>query len=113
MKASLDIVREAKITPKKIGQFVSIWKRNNEGITGPRHVNDDFEFLIIHCTAGKNRGQFIFPKSILIEKEIISTTEKEGKRGFRVYPPWDEPQSKQAIKTKACQVKFFKPLKNT
>lgn len=107
MKELLEIVREARITPKKIEQFVSIWKRNKEGITEPRHVNDAFERLIIECKSGNKSGRFIFPKSVLIEKGIIATTEKEGKRGFRVYPPWDEPQSKQAIETKKWQVVFF------
>ena len=110
MNEPLEIIREAKTTPKKVGQFVSIWKRNKEGITEPRHINDAFEWLIIKCKSGNKSGRFIFPKSILIEKEIISTTEKEGKRGFRVYPPWDEPQSKQAIETKKWQVKFFRLL---
>ena len=52
-------------------------------------------------------GQFVFPKSVLIAKGIISTTTKEGKRGFRVYPSWDVAKSKQAIKTQQWQLDYF------
>jgi hypothetical protein len=31
--------RKAKITPTKTGQFVTIWKRNAEGITAPFQMN--------------------------------------------------------------------------
>ena len=107
MNEPLEIIREAKITPKKVGQFVSIWKLNKEGVTEPHHINDAFEKLIIECKSENNSGRFIFPKSTLAEKGIVSTSEREGKRGIRVYPPWDKPQSKQAIKTQAWQVEFF------
>jgi hypothetical protein len=35
----------------------------------------------------------------LIEKGIVSTSKKEGKRGFSVYPIWDKTASHQAVKT--------------
>jgi hypothetical protein len=38
---------------------------------------------------------------------IISTHLKEGKRGMRVYPPWDLPSSKQAKKTQQWQLPYF------
>ncbi len=41
------IERTAKITPKKIGQFVTCWKRNVNGITEPFKDSDDFDFFII------------------------------------------------------------------
>lgn len=101
------IVRTAKTTPKKIGQFVSIWKRNKEGVTTPRDLEDDFDFLIIQCETETQKGRFVFPKIILAKKGIISTVEKEGKRGIRVYPPWDKAENKQAIKTQQWQLKYF------
>lgn len=101
------IYREAKITPKKIGQFVSVWKRNKAGITEPRQLNDDFDEFIIKCEAGNKVGQFVFPKAVLAEKGIVSTNLKEGKRGFRVYPPWDKAENKQAIKTQEWQLEYF------
>ena len=99
--------RVANITPTKIGQFVAIWKRNNEGITAPFDVADSLDFMIISVRDSENFGQFIFPKSVLIAKGIVSQNEKGGKRGIRVYAPWDKPENKQAIKTQAWQVNYF------
>lgn len=105
---SFEIIhRFSKITPTKIGQFVTIWKRNSKGITAPFDVSDDFDFIIITSKSGDNLGQFIFPKSVLLEKGIISNSNTSGKRGIRVYPPWDVPANKQAEKTQLWQVKYF------
>ena len=101
------VYRSSKTTPKKIGQFVTFWKRNANGITEPLHEHDAFDFYIINVASENKLGQFIFPKSILIEKGISSTQAKDGKRGFRVYPPWDKPTSKQAEKTQKWQVEYF------
>ena len=102
--------RVSKITPTKTGQFVTIWKRNEEGITCPYDSSDKLDFIIITARNENNIGQFIFPTSILVEKGIISNQGKGGKRGIRVYPPWDVPTSKQAIKTQEWQTKYFLPL---
>lgn len=99
--------RISKITPTKTGQFVAIWKRNKKGITEPYHISDDLDSIIITARQNENFGQFIFPKSVLAEKGIISSNQKEGKRGIRVYPPWDTVTNKQAEKTQAWQVKYF------
>ena len=99
--------RVANITPTKIGQFVAIWKRNNNGITVPFEVADSLDFMIISVRDSENFGQFIFPKSVLVSHGIISQNEKGGKRGIRVYAPWDKPENKQAIKTQAWQVNYF------
>lgn len=104
--------RASKITPTKTGQFVTIWKRNKEGITEPFNISDDIDFIIITSRSGNNFGQFIFPKSVLADKEIITRNGKEGKRGIRVYPPWDNPTSKQAEKTQSWQIKYFLTIKN-
>lgn len=101
------ICRNAKITPKKIGQFVAIWKRSDSGITQPFNESDEFDFLVINIQMENQLGQFIFPKPILSKMGVITTIEREGKRGIRVYPPWDKPTSKQAIKTQAWQLQHF------
>ncbi|WP_420580171.1 MepB family protein [Reichenbachiella sp.] len=101
------ISRNAKVTPKKIGQFVTVWKRSAEGITIPFEAFDDFDLLIINVKHDDQLGQFIFPKSVLIEKGIITSDKKEGKRGFRVYPPWDQPISKQATTSQKWQLVHF------
>ena len=104
--------RVSKITPTKIGQFVTIWKRNKDGITEPFDILDDIDFIIITSKSGDNFGQFIFPKSVLADNGIITRNCKEGKRGIRVYPPWDIATNKQAIKTQSWQTKYFLTIKN-
>jgi hypothetical protein len=47
----------------------------------------------------------------LIKKGIISAAKKKGKRGFRVYPIWDETKNKQAQKTQKWQLDFFIEIK--
>ena len=106
------ICRNSKITPKKIGQFVTFWKRNKENIIEPFDENDQIDFYIINVIKENRLGQFVFPKSVLIDNKIISSTNKEGKRGFRVYPCWDIPKSKQAIKTQTWQLEYFVELEN-
>lgn len=101
--------RTSKITPKKTGQFVTVWKRDQNGITQPFTKSDALDFLIIGSRSGKNFGLFILPKSILIEKNII-TDKKEGKRGIRVYPLWDQVTNKQAEKTQEWQIRYFLTL---
>lgn len=107
------IFRSAKITPKKIGQFVTIWKRNKSGITAPFSINDDFEFFIIAIKNDVDFGIFIFPKKVLHENKILSDASKDGKRGIRVYAPWDLPTSKQALKTKNWQNTYFLKIENS
>ena len=104
--------RVSKITPAKTGQFVTIWKRNKGGITEPFDIVDDIDFIIITSKSDDNFGQFIFPKSVLMNKGIITNNGKEGKRGIRVYPPWDIATSKQAEKTQGWQLKYFLTIKN-
>jgi len=99
--------RVSKITPTKAGQFVTIWKRNKDGITQPFNILDDIDFIIITSKSDNNFGQFILPKSVLADKGIITRNGKEGKRGIRVYPPWDIATNRQAKKTQSWQVKYF------
>src|SRR5690606_27148604 len=99
------IQRTAKITPKKVGQFVTLWKRNENGITTPFSYEDDFDSVVILCLSEEKVGRFIFPKETLLKKNILSSlTDKDaGKRGFRVYPSWDIPTNRQAISTQSWQ----------
>ena len=99
--------RIAKITPTKTGQFVTIWKRNEQGITEPFHILDDIDFYIIATRKATNFGLFIFPKTVLYENKILSDKIRDGKRGIRVYPTWDLTASKQAQKTQHWQTKYF------
>lgn len=104
--------RISKITPTKTGQFVTIWKRNNKGITEPFNVTDDFDFIVITSKSGSNIGQFVFPKDLLVKQKIITSNYIKGKRGIRVYPPWDKANSKQAEKTRKWQTEYFITISN-
>ncbi len=99
--------RNAKITPKKVGQFVTFWKRNGIGPIEPFNEKDNIDFYIINVKTENEFGQFVFPKSLLIKKGIISIENKEGKRGFRVYPKWDIAKNKQAERTQKWQLNYF------
>lgn len=104
--------REAKITPTKTGQFVTLWKRNIYGTIEPFDFSDIIDFVIISVRKENKFGQFIFPKAVLLAKGIFSTATKEGKRATRVYPPWDLTTSKQAQKTQQWQSEYFLELSN-
>lgn len=105
--------RLSKITPTKTGQFVTVWKRNENGITEPFSIQDDIDFIVITSGSEKRIGQFIFPKSVLAAKGIITSHGKQGKRGVRVYPPWDIVTNKQAEKTQSWQINYFVTIENT
>lgn len=107
------ISRSAKTTPKKAGQFVTFWKRNQNGETAPYAINDQFDFYAINAKSGDRFGQFVFPKSELIKKGFISSEKKDGKRGFRVYPIWEKMLNKQAEKTQKWQLNYFYEINKT
>ncbi|MGA9637495.1 MepB family protein [Flavobacterium sp.] len=106
------LFRTAKTTPTKTGQFVTLWKRTTEGPIAPFDENDNIDLVIINTQMETQFGQFVFPKSILIAKGVFSTDLKEGKRAFRVYPPWDTTTSKQAQKTQEWQRDYFVDITN-
>jgi len=101
------ISRSAKITPKKTGQFVTFWKRNGDGPIEPFHETDWIDFFVVNVQNGGRLGQFVFPKSVLVKKGVISTGKKEGKRAIRVYPLWDVVNSKQAERAQKWQLAYF------
>ena len=101
------ISRNSKITPKKVGQFVTFWKRNGNGPIEPFEEKDQIDFYVVNVRTENEFGQFVFPKSVLIKKGIISTDKKEGKRAFRVYSSWDNANNKQAERTQKWQLDFF------
>ncbi|WP_291066256.1 MULTISPECIES: MepB family protein [unclassified Empedobacter] len=104
--------RKAKITPKKVGQFVTLWKRNAAKHTESFNENDVFDYYIIATEEDSKLGFYIFPTSILIEKHILTSIKKDGKRGFRVYPNWVKPENKQAQKTQNWQQDYFVEVNN-
>lgn len=102
--------RVSKITPTKIGQFVTLWKRTGKGPIEPFDSLDVLDLVIISAKYETHFGHFIFPKSVLLEKGILSLNGKGGKRAMRVYPPWDIAINNQAQKTQKWQLNYFLDL---
>ncbi|MGG0287749.1 MepB family protein [Peribacillus butanolivorans] len=99
--------RVAKITLTKVGQFVTLWERIGDGVIQPYDVSEPVDLFVISTRKGNNFGQFVFPKAVLCDQNIVSNKGKGGKRAIRVYPPWDKPTSRQAQKTQIWQLKYF------
>jgi len=102
--------RIAKKTPTKTGWFVTIWKRGADGIIAPYDESDPVDFVVVSILNNHKIGQFIFPKSVLLKQKIFSANNKGGKRAIRVYSPWDDTTSTQAIKTQKWQDQYFVDL---
>ncbi|PIS01340.1 MAG: hypothetical protein COT84_02830 [Chlamydiae bacterium CG10_big_fil_rev_8_21_14_0_10_35_9] len=100
------VFRVAKTTPKKIGQFVTLWKRV-DGCIQPFDMADPFDLTVISVRFATHFGQFVFPKDVLHKKGIVSKGGIGGKLATRVYPPWDQVVSKQALKTQKWQIPYF------
>ncbi|WP_319940369.1 MepB family protein [Xenorhabdus littoralis] len=94
------VFRQAKTTPNKPGQFVTLWKRpTSDSDIMPLEQSDNIDFCLIATFSENQKGIFLFDSHILIKKGIFSTQSKEGKRAIRVYPTWVSPTSRQAIQT--------------
>lgn len=101
------IFRIGKITPTKVGQFVTFWKRTGKSPIMPYDMSDQFDFLVINVHDKDRSGQFVFPKQVLYEKGVISKNGLGGKRAMRIYPAWDVTDNAQAKRTQAWQIKYF------
>ncbi|WP_051743516.1 MepB family protein [Vibrio nigripulchritudo] len=102
------LFRQAKTTPKKVGQFVTIWKREHEGAEiAPFEEEDDVDFVVVAVHDLQHQGFFIFSKDMLVKKRVFTAGQKEGKRAIRVYAPWVTPTVKQAISTQKWQLTQF------
>lgn len=99
--------RVARTTPVKAGQFVTLWKRIGAGPIQPFDSSDDVDFYVVSARHEGNFGQFVFPKSELGERGVLSRNGKGGRRAIRVYPPWDNTTNKQAQATQHWQLQHF------
>jgi len=99
--------RTGKITPTKVGQFVTLWKRIGKGPILPHDMEDPVDLFVVSVRHAEYFGQFVFPKAVLHEKGVLSKEGKGGKRAMRVYPSWDMADNRQAKNTQAWQLKYF------
>lgn len=102
--------RVGKQTPTKVGLFVSVWRRAEDGSTEPFAAEDGVDLLVITARTGPRIGQFVFPTSALVEHGIVSVAGRGGKRGFRVYPPWSQAANAQARRSQKWQCDYFLDL---
>lgn len=101
------LFRTAKITPTKTGQFVTLWKRTGKSPIHPFDLSDPIDLFVVSTRRNNLLGQFVFPKSVLYKKDIVSKNGQGGKRAIRVYPSWDRPANDQAKKTQTWQLDYF------
>ena len=102
------VLRVAKTTPTKTGQFVTVWKRSHpDAEIAPLDEADPVDVVIIAVSDGAQHGFFIFSRAVLIERGVMSRAGQGGKRALRVYPPWCAPESAQAQRTQRWQTQWF------
>ncbi|MFI9102209.1 MepB family protein [Streptomyces fildesensis] len=99
--------RAARTTPTKIGQFVTVWKRSPEGPIQPFDSTDPVDLFVVGSREDQHFGQFVFPREVLCERDVVSRNGIGGKRAFRVYPPWVTAVNRQARAAQAWQLRYF------
>lgn len=102
-------VRSARTTPKKTGQFVTLWQRTTSGGGGPIRpfdTSDGVDLFVVSVSSHQSPGHFVFPQEILIARGVVSKDFVGGKRAMRVYPPWSVPTSLTARATQRRQLEF-------
>ncbi|MGB9033278.1 MAG: MepB family protein [Paeniglutamicibacter sp.] len=87
------VFSSAKVTPTKAGLFTALWQRDENGVTRPYSLSDEVE-------------NFILAAKDLPDHGILATGGKPGKRGFRLYTPWDTGLNRSASATWAWQRAF-------
>ena len=99
--------RVGKLTPTKVGLFVTVWRRSLSGSTEPLPAEECIDVLVV-CVREESRfGAFAFPKAALVQHGVVSVGGAGGKRGFRVYPPWSATTNRQAKKSQQWQCDYF------
>ncbi|OKP01094.1 MepB family protein [Xenorhabdus eapokensis] len=102
------VFRQAKTTPNKQGQFVTLWKRPTpDSEIMPFEKSDNIDFCLIATFSEHQKGIFLFNSDTLIKQGVFSSQTKAGKRAIRVYPTWALPTSKQARQTQKWQSLYF------
>lgn len=99
--------RLAKKTPKKVGYFVAFWRKNENGKNRAFNFDESKDKLIINILDKSKKGQFVFPKDLLVKKGIISSEKYKGKMAIRVYPSWEQNLNKTAVNTQKWQIPYF------
>jgi hypothetical protein len=85
-----------------------LWKRATRASEiAPLDSSDGVAFVVVAVSDSSQSGQFVFGRSLLVEKGIMSRAGKGGKRAIRVYPPWVRPVARAALVTQKWQTEHF------
>lgn len=103
-------IRTARVTPKKPGAFVAVWKRNSDGETCPFESDEHIEGLLVFVREDEQFGVFQFSSAQLANLGISRSDTRDGKRGFRVYPSWSTGLNRQATLTQKLQSSAFRRM---
>ncbi|KQW05808.1 hypothetical protein ASC66_12720 [Leifsonia sp. Root4] len=103
-------LRIGRVTPRKVGLFVAVWERADDGTTRPFAVEGDTELLLVIVRDGARLGLFTFPREALREHGVLSVAGAGGKRGFRLYPSWSTTTNAQARRTQQWQQRYFETI---
>lgn len=101
------VFRAAKVTPAKAGLFVTLWKRDTCGGTRPYRASDGVDVLYVAARTDDGYGYFTFAARDLAEAGILTAGKSAGKRGFRLYTPWDGQLNATAARAWSWQRRFF------
>jgi hypothetical protein len=107
------VFRVARTTPKKAGQFVTLWQRTTPGGRGPIRPYDSSEsvdLFMVSVRGDAALGLFVFPQDVLVAGGVVSRGFVGGKRAIRVYPPDSEPTNKTAESTQRWQLEHYFPV---
>lgn len=99
-------IRTARTTPTKPGAFLAFWSRDENGVTEPFSAGSVHAGLLVFVEQLGHRGVFRFTASHLTQLGITSG-QKAGKRGFRVYPHWCTDLNATATATQRAQSSAF------
>ncbi|WP_246484923.1 MepB family protein [Virgibacillus salarius] len=104
--------RLAKLTPKKKGYFVVFWEKNTNNQNQAYSYYESPNKIIVTVIDNELKGQFIFPKSVLLKHGILSSEASKGKMAIRVYPAWENELNRSATKTQKWQINYFIDVSN-
>jgi hypothetical protein len=105
------LYRRAKTTPTKVGHFVTLWQRPQaDQAIEPWHTDAGIAWVFIQCDDPPHQGCFVFANHVLTQQKIFSNATHDGKRALRVYAPWIQPTSQQALRTQTWQRPAFVDL---
>lgn len=98
--------RTGKITPKKKGAFVVMWKKDENNKNEPYHVDNFPDYLCV-IIEDDEQGFLLIPRKELVKNKVISSDGINGKMGFRIYLPDEKELNATARRTQKWQQNFY------